>query len=92
MVMPGLLAILLYIIILILSWPSGLVLSWLCADELVKDRRYLIALAWVCVFIGFLCFFFYFRPSVILSLSFMILVLGFMIHKSYDTRFIKKYK
>jgi len=86
------LTIILSIIILATSWPVSLLLSWLCADELVKDKKYFVALSYFLLGLGIIISLFYFNSVIIFSLVYMILVLALMILKSRDIKFVKKYQ
>ncbi len=70
-----------YILILATSIPAGLLLAWLCDDELKKGKKYFMAM--ICLLLvvlaGFLLF--YRNISAILSILYLIAVFKIMILK-----------
>jgi hypothetical protein len=63
------------------SIPVAKLLAWLCEDELKNDRKYFFMLGLFLAFSALILFFVYFKPSIIFSLCYMILVLALMIKK-----------
>ena len=81
-----------YALILLMAVPAGWLLAWLCNDELVKDRKYLIILAGILalsfVLIAVLSPL-YAKTSMLLSAVFMIIAVSVMIALSYNKKFVK---
>jgi len=82
MVTEGVLKIIASIAVLLTSVPIGLFLSWLCSDELKNDRRYFYALSSLLLISAVFVQLFYKNGAVILSISYMVVVLFIMILKS----------
>jgi hypothetical protein len=91
MVIQLLIQILLYILVFATFFPLGIFMSKLCADELVKDRKYFFLMACLSLILALILFFIYFKPAIIFSLLYLSLVLAVMIRKSRDKKFVKKY-
>jgi len=68
-----------YLAILATSYPVAILLAWLCEDEIVKDRRYFIALSYFLVIIAIGIFIFHFDSVILLSVAYMLLLLAFLI-------------
>jgi hypothetical protein len=79
-----------YILVLLTSLPMGYFLARLCKDELVNDRKYFFLLIYVMILTTLALLVFYFKPSFILSMSYIIIVLLTMIRKSKDKSFLRK--
>jgi hypothetical protein len=71
-----------YLAILATSLPVGLLLAWLCEDELVNDRKYFFAMMWLALLIMIVNFLFFFNPAIIFSLFYFILVMLILIRRS----------
>jgi len=71
--------VILYFIILATAWPVGVILAKICSDELMPDRRYFILMTFV-MGLSFISLLIFFRKvSILLSLIYMIILLGVMI-------------
>lgn len=71
----------LYALILATSIPAGLLLAWLCDDELAVFRRYLIITVYCIAILAVLLSVIAFNMPIILSLVYSAIVLGIMIKK-----------
>ncbi|MBI2451902.1 hypothetical protein HYV50_02365 [Candidatus Pacearchaeota archaeon] len=77
------------IIILVLAFPAGYIIAWLCNDELVKGRKwfiFLIALSFIVEIISFVKN----NLQIALTSLFIIIVSLISLFKSYDKKFIKR--
>lgn len=74
--------VIIYLAVLATSLPAGRLLAWLCEDELLKDRKYFIMLAYFLIIaaLGFIIL--YFDVSIVFSIVYMLLILLVMLHKS----------
>ena len=81
--------IILYILVLITSVPVGLLLAWLCEDEIVVFRKYIIITIYVIILFVVISALVSFNLPVVLSLVYTFFALLIMILKSYR---IKKRK
>jgi hypothetical protein len=75
------LEIVLYVLVFITAIPAGLLLAWLCDDELIYPRRYFKTMIFILLMgvVGFLVF--YRNFSAILSMGYMALVFFVMLWK-----------
>lgn len=73
--------IILYILIVATSVPAGLLLAWLCDDELKKGKRYFRVMIYLLLLAMFGLLLFYRNISAILAVFYMILVFWIMILK-----------
>jgi len=48
---------LLYIIVLLLGFPAGIYLAWLCKDEIKSWKKRMIAMSIISLILGFIAFF-----------------------------------
>jgi hypothetical protein len=62
------------IILLLTAWPVGLVMAKLCDDELIPYKNYIRYMVYFLVIVDILIFFFYFKVSLIFSISYLIFV------------------
>ena len=76
------LTILLAILILILSFPSGYLLAYLCKDELVQGRKWFKLLALISSILAIV--FLFFNLTVTLTCIFIIIVSLISLAKSYQ--------
>jgi len=76
---PIMIEVLLYILVLATAYPIGLLLAWLCQDELKGCKRYFMAMIYLLLLfiIGFLLF--YRNISAILAMFYMIVVFWVMV-------------
>jgi MFS-type transporter involved in bile tolerance (Atg22 family) len=74
--------VILYLVILGTSFPTGLLLAKLCEDELVKDRKYFIIMVYIIGLVLLGLIWAYPRISFILALVYMLLVMAIIISKS----------
>ncbi|MDP1728688.1 MAG: hypothetical protein Q8L27_00610 [archaeon] len=72
-------SILVNFLILLTSLPIGFLLCWLCGDELVKDRRYFIFFMYFIVLVLLLLGIFYFNIPMMLSLIYLLIILGIFV-------------
>lgn len=91
MVITLLIKILTYVIILATSFLLANITARLCADEIVIFRKYFFALIFLSLLITIILFFVYFELSIILTLLYLVLFLTFIIKKSRNKSFVKKY-
>jgi uncharacterized membrane protein YoaK (UPF0700 family) len=82
------LKILLTSLILILAFPVGYLLAWLCRDELVSGRRWFKLLAFLSLI--FAAIFLFFNLTISLSLFFIFIVILISLKKGYDKKWVKK--
>src|SRR3989344_2604076 len=75
-----------YIVILATTVPVGMLLAWLCKDELRKDRKYFIILAYFFTVVLLAIALIYFRISFILTLIYAILILLILIYYSKNAK------
>ena len=75
-----------YIVILATAVPVGMLLAWLCKDELRKDRKYFIILAYFFTVVLLAIALIYFRISFILTLIYAILILLILIYYSKNAK------
>ena len=78
---------LLITIVLILGFPAGYLLAYLCKEELVSGRKWFLAIMIISIISGIIFLFF----NLVASLtSFFIAIVSFVsLIKSYDKRFTK---
>ena len=81
--------IILSLIVLLSALPIGWVLAWLCKDELVLGRKWFIVIIISFSVLFLSCLIFYRKGSILLSLSYMIIVTYVSLHKSKDDKFVK---
>lgn len=76
---------LLYLILLILGFAAGIILSNLCKDEIKAWKKTLFIISGICLFIAILISFigFEYKFPVIISLFFMIITCLTIVWKSY---------
>lgn len=79
--------ILLIILVLLLAFPSGYLLAYLCRDELVAGRKWFKLLALSSTILAIIFVFFNFTIS--LNLIFISIVSLISLGKSYDKKFVK---
>ena len=79
MIYSFMIEVLVYILVLGTAYPVGLLLAWLCQDELKGCKRYFMAMIYLLllVIIGFLLF--YRNISAILAMFYMIVVFWVMV-------------
>jgi len=81
----------LYVIIMLTSIPVGMLLAWLCSDEIVYRRWFY--LLFFCFFFAYVFFFIFFRnASILLTLLYMMIITFMCIRKSLRSRKIAKKK
>lgn len=78
------------ILVLLTGFPVGYFLAYLCRDELVKDRKWYMALGILSLAVSLVLAFLNYskKIEVILTLFYMAIVAFIAIHKSYDKRFL----
>ena len=81
------LTILLAILILISSFPSGYLLAYLCKDELVQGRKWFKLLALISSLLAIV--FLFFNLTIALTLIFIAIVSLISLAKSWDKKFTK---
>lgn len=73
----------LYLAVLATAYPVGLLLAWLCDDELEKDRKYmLITIEFIIVF-AIILVVVNFKLSNLMSLIYLVIVFAVMTLKGY---------
>jgi hypothetical protein len=81
--------VILYVIIMLTSIPVGMLLAWLCSDEIVYRRWFY--LLFFCFFFAYVFFFIFFRnASILLTLLYMMIITFMCIRKSLRTAGLKK--
>ncbi|MEK6886032.1 MAG: hypothetical protein AABX17_03640 [Nanoarchaeota archaeon] len=78
-----------YFVILVTSYPVAKLLAWLCEDEIVKDRKYFIWLAYSIIILAILLFIFYFNIAILMSLVYMLFLMAFLIRSGRKRKFRK---
>lgn len=68
--------ILLYIFVLATALPVGLLLAWLCADELLAGKKWFKIILYSLVLIDVIFLLFYRNIAILTSLVYMILITG----------------
>ncbi|MFH1711063.1 MAG: hypothetical protein ABH840_02010 [Nanoarchaeota archaeon] len=76
-------------VILASAFPVGLLLAYLCKEELVMGRNWFKGLSWACLILMIVLLQVYRNFSVILTLSYMAIVSLISVHKSFDKKFVK---
>lgn len=79
---------LLIVMIIVLAFPVGYLLAYLCKDELVSGRRWFMGLLSLGLVLGI--FFLFFNLSIALTLIFVFIVSFISLKKSYDKKFVKE--
>ena len=74
--------VILYILIMATSVPAGLLLAWLCDDEIVAYRKYILMTVYSAIILEVLMYVTYFNLVMMLSLLYMILALLTVLVKS----------
>ena len=75
--------------LLLTAIPIGLMLAWLCKDELVLGRKWFVVIITSFSFLLLASLIFYRNFSILLSLSYMIVVTYISLHKSKNKKFVK---
>lgn len=78
-----------YILIFVTAFPTGYILAKICKDELIKDKKYILALSWLLLIVAVFLLVFNFSSMIIMSLAYMALVFGIMLKMSKNRRFMK---
>lgn len=81
-----------YIFVLATALPIGWLLAWLCKDELAKDRKYFLWLAYFIIFISLVLMLFYFNIPILLSIAYMLIILAILAKFGRRYRTINKKK
>jgi len=79
-----------YFVILATSYPLAELLAWLCEDEIIKDRKYFIWLAYFLIVISIGVIVFYFNNIILLSLAYMLFLMAFLIRKGRKNGKLKR--
>jgi len=79
--------ILLVILILILAFPAGYLLAWLCKDELVQGRKWFKLLALISTILAVI--FLFFNLTISFTLVFISIVSLISVAKSKDRKWVK---
>ena len=78
---------LLITLVLILAFPAGFLLAWLCKEELVPGRKWFLAIGIISLISGAIFLFFNLVSSLT---SFFIAIISFVsLIKGYDKKFVK---
>ncbi len=76
------------IIVMLTALAAGWLLAWLCKDELVPDRKWLLTVFY-CLVAAFAIFFFLYSSQIILlGLAYMIVVVAVMMYLGYNKKFV----
>jgi len=75
------------ILVLILAFPAGYLLAYLCRDELVTGRKWFRLLALISGWVG--VFFLFFNFTIAFSLFFIAIVSLISYEKSKDRKWVK---
>lgn len=86
-----LLQVIAYLIILCSAFPLSNIIAKLCADEIVKDRKYIRLMAILSTLVAIVLLFVFFRAELIFTLVYFSLTLSLILRKSFDKKFVKKY-
>jgi len=81
--------ILLTILVLLLAFPAGYLLAYLCKDELVAGRKWFKLLALISTILAVI--FVFFNVTISLTLIFISVVSLISLSKGYDKKFVGKY-
>jgi uncharacterized protein YybS (DUF2232 family) len=81
MIIGVVISVVLYVILVASILPVGLLLAWLCQDELIKDKKYFFAMIYVSLAAMIIVYIFYFNASVIFALAYFIFILLILIRK-----------
>jgi len=68
-----------YILVLVTAYPVGILLAWLCDDELKYCKKYFIAMIYLLLLIIISFLLFYRNISAILAMVYMIVVFYVMV-------------
>jgi predicted membrane protein len=85
--MSQIIQILLTILVLILAFPSGYLLAYLCKDELIDGRKWFKLLALISTIL--VVIFLFFNLTIALTLIFISIVSLISLIKSYNRKFLK---
>ena len=77
------------ILILLTAIPAGLLLAWLCKEELVPGRKWFFIILYSLAIVMVVFLVYYINLSIILSLIYMIIVTIISIWKSKDKKFLR---
>jgi len=77
------------ILILATSIPVGLLLAYLCRDELVPGRKWFKILSIVSLFLALILLLFYRKPEIILTLVYICITSLISLYLSYNKKFVK---
>ena len=69
------------LIVLATAFPVGWFLAWLCSDEIVPYRRYMLVTLYLLIIVGFMFAVFFFRMSILLSFVYMVIVMFMLLRK-----------
>jgi len=75
------LEVILYLLVFATSWPMGLLLAWLCEDEIIKDRKYFFMMSYFLIICLILIFIFFFNKDIILAIIYLIVILVILIRR-----------
>ena len=76
-------------IILASAFPVGLLLAYLCKEELVMGRKWFKMISWACLVVIFVLLFVFRNYPVILTLSYIAIVSLISVHKSFNKKFVR---
>jgi hypothetical protein len=81
-----------YVLILLAAFPAGYILAYLARDELLVGRKWFLLLAFLSLLSAVALSFssLDFKPLMILSLIFIVLISLMAVWKSYDKKWIKR--
>jgi len=83
------LQILLSVLLLVTAVPIGLLLAWLCKDELVDGRKWFRLIIYVSAILFLICLFVYNSIIVLGSFVYLMILSAVALKKSYNKKFVK---
>ena len=80
--------ILIYLVVLLTALPIGLMLAWLCKEELVDGRKWFNLMIISFILLGIISFVVFRDMPIVLSFSYMVLITGVSLYKGKDKKFV----